>query len=211
MKVLHLDASITGEYSLTRQLSREVVNTLTARGNVNSVIYRDLVKDEISHLTGAIAAGFRPVPGNEPTPDALTREYQTSDTLMAEFLASDVIVMGAPMYNFSVSSQLKAWLDRLAQPGKTFRYTAEGPIGLVKEKKVIIVSARGGFYYQTPLEKMDFQERYLRTFLGFLGITDIAVIRAEGASKTDEIKQRGIAQALETLPSVIDDLLRAEK
>lgn len=144
MNLLHIDSSITRTFSITRQLSREVVNQLTETGVFKQVTYRDLVKDEIGHLTGEIAAGFRPVPGSPSVSTEQAAEYQVSNTLIKEFLESDVIVIGAPMYNFSVSSQLKAWIDRIAQPGKTFSYTANGPVGLAGGKKVIIVSARGG-------------------------------------------------------------------
>lgn len=204
MKILHLDSSINDDFSVTRQLSGEIVSRLTASGQGHQVIYRDLVKDEIGHLTGEIAAGFRPVPGHAEASAELTHEHQLSDALVAEFLQSDVIVIGAPMYNFSVSSQLKAWMDRIAQPGKTFSYTASGPVGLAAGKKVIVASARGGFYHQTPLEEMDFQERFLRSFLAFLGVTHVEYVRAEGASKGEEVKQREISRALASISQVIN-------
>lgn len=202
MKILHLDSSINDEFSVTRQLSGEIVRRLSATAPGSHVVYRDLVKDEVGHLTADIAAGFRPVAGSS-TPDALTQQHQLSDTLVTEFLQSDVVVIGAPMYNFSVSSQLKAWMDRIAQPGKTFSYTANGPVGLAGAKSVIIASARGGFYYQTALEEMDFQERFLRSFLGFLGITQVAFVRAEGISKGQEIKEREIERALSAISQAI--------
>lgn len=211
MNLLHIDSSITRTFSITRQLSREVVNQLTETGAFKQVTYRDLVKDEIGHLTGDIAAGFRPVPGSPSVSTEQAAGYQVSDTLIKEFLESDVIVIGAPMYNFSVSSQLKAWIDRIAQPGKTFSYTATGPVGLAGGKKVIIVSARGGFYHNTPLEKMDFQELYLRQFMAFVGIERVEFIRAEGASKSEEVKQQGIARAIASIPQVINALLNHEE
>ncbi|MBM7355780.1 FMN-dependent NADH-azoreductase [Lelliottia amnigena] len=211
MNLLHIDSSITEAFSITRQLSREVVNTLTEAGSFKQVAYRDLVKDEIGHLTGKIAAGFRSVPGRTPVSTEQAAEYQVSNTLIKEFLESDVIVIGAPMYNFSVSSQLKAWMDRIAQPGKTFSYTANGPVGLSGGKKVIIVSARGGFYHNTSLEKMDFQERYLRQFMAFLGIERVEFIRAEGASKSEEMKQQEIARAMTSIPQVVNTILNHEE
>lgn len=207
MKILHLDSSITREFSITRQLSSLVVKKLAETSQLNSVIYRDLVSDEIAHLTGDIAAGFRPVPGSPSATEKLAGEYQLSNILINEFMASEVIVIGAPMYNFSVSSQLKAWMDRIAQPGKTFSYTAQGPVGLAGGKKIIIVSARGGFYHHTALEQMDFQELYLRKFLAFLGINQVAFIRAEGASKGEDIKQQEISRAVASIPQVIDNIL----
>lgn len=206
MQILHIDSSITLENSVSRQLSYEVVKKLTETGKYERVIYRDVVKDEIHHLTGNIAAGFRTVPGGVTTAEYAS-EYALSESLITEFLASDVIVIGAPMYNFSVSSQLKAWLDRLAQPGKTFHYTSQGPVGLTTGKTVVVVSARGGFYYNTPLLEMDFQERYLRNFFGFLGITHVEFIRVEGASKGADIKQRELSQTLRTIPTLIDNII----
>lgn len=204
MKILHLDSSINHEFSVTRQLTAEIVKTLMATGQEHQLIYRDLVKDEIRHLTGEIAAGFRAVPVTPAATAQLTAERQLSDVLVTEFLDSEVIVIGAPMYNFSVSSQLKAWLDRVAQPGKTFSYTPTGPVGLAGGKKVIIASARGGFYAGTGLEDMDFQEQFLRKFLAFLGITYVECVRAEGASKGEEVKLREISRALSSIPQVIN-------
>lgn len=207
MKILHLDSSITHEFSVTRQLSQEVVKKLTEAGQFECVIYRDLVKDEIAHLTGDIAAGFRPVAGSSSVSEKTASEHQISNILIGEFMESDIIVIGAPMYNFSVSSQLKAWMDRIAQPGKTFNYTAQGPVGLAGGKKVIIVSARGGFYHDTPLEIMDFQELYLRNFLAFLGISNVVIIRAEGASKGEDVKNKEILRAAASIPESINSIL----
>lgn len=135
MKILHLDSSINNEFSVTRQLTAEIVKQLMAAGQEHQLTYRDLVKDEISHLTSEIAAGFRPVAGLPVAGARLESERKLSDSLVSEFLESEVIVIGAPMYNFSVFSQLKAWMDRIAQPGKTFSYTPTGPVGLAGGKK----------------------------------------------------------------------------
>lgn len=164
--------------------------------------HRDLIRNEIAHLTGAIVAGFRQM---EPIDfdDATLREHLLSETLVTEFLANDVIVIGAPMYNFSVPSQLKAWLDRLAQSGRTFKYTENGPVGLVQGKRVIVVSARGGFYAEGPLGHMDFQEGYLKAFFGFLGITDVQFVRAEGASRGQPVRDNGIARAKASVPDAL--------
>lgn len=203
MKILHLDSSINHEFSVTRQMSAEIVKQLMATGQEHELTYRDLVKDEISHLSGDIAAEFRPVAGRKATTAGLESERQLSDALVSEFLESEMIVLGAPMYNFSVSSQLKAWMDRIAQPGKTFSYTPTGPVGLAGGKKVVIASARGGFYAGTAMEEMDFQEQFLRKFLGFLGISCVEFVRAEGASKGEEVKLREISRALSFIPQAI--------
>lgn len=203
MNILHIDSSFNHTHSVSRLLSREIVDRLMQSGRYDEVVYRDVVDDEISHLTAPIAAGFRPVAESDLTAEVAV-EHRLSEVLVAEFLASDLIVIGAPMYNFSIPSQLKAWLDRLAQPGKTFSYTAQGPVGLAGDKRVIIASARGGFYHDTPLEEMDFQERYLNAFFGFLGITNVAFVRAEGISKGDAVKEREIQRAIASVADVIN-------
>nr|WP_214648764.1 FMN-dependent NADH-azoreductase [Pectobacterium carotovorum] len=205
VNILHIDSSILESGSVSRQISADVVEQLVNQHPQAVVTYRDVVKDEIRHLTGPIAAGFRQI-ASSSADEATLREHQLSEALVAEFLANDVIVIGAPMYNFSVSSQLKSWLDRLAQAGKTFKYTEKGPVGLSGGRTVIVVSSRGGFYTTPPFLDMDFQERYLQGFFRFLGITDIHFIRAEGASKGDEIKHREIQNAQSSIHSVVTSI-----
>ncbi|MBQ4770015.1 FMN-dependent NADH-azoreductase [Pectobacterium versatile] len=205
MNILHIDSSILESGSVSRQISADVVEQLVKQHPHAVVTYRDVVKDEIRHLTGPIAAGFRQITSSSAD-EATLREHQLSEALVAEFLANDVIVIGAPMYNFSVSSQLKSWLDRLAQAGKTFKYTEKGPVGLSGGRTVIVVSSRGGFYTTPPFLDMDFQERYLQGFFRFLGITDIHFVRAEGASKGDEIKHREIQNAQSSIHSVVTSI-----
>ncbi|RMQ47615.1 FMN-dependent proteinH-azoreductase [Pseudomonas cichorii] len=201
MNILHIDSSIMGSGSVTRDLSAATVAHLQASYPAAQVQYRDLVANEISHLSGPIAAGFRPGATTEFS-DTVRQEHQLSETLVREFLASDVLVIGAPMYNFSVASQLKAWLDRIAQIGRTFKYTENGPVGLTVGKRVIIVSARGGFYAQGPAAHMDFQEHYLKAFFGFLGVNDVSFVRAEGASRGEEVRSKGIGQAREAISAI---------
>ncbi|KWU49298.1 FMN-dependent NADH-azoreductase [Pseudomonas palleroniana] len=205
MKILHIDSSIMGSNSITRRLSSTFVAHLQDSHRETHVEYRDLVDDELKHLTGPIAAGFRQTEINDFTETTL-QEHQLSETLVMEFLASDVLVIGAPMYNFNVSSQLKAWLDRIAQVGRTFKYTEQGPVGLSGGKRVIVVSARGGFYSEGPLQKMDFQESYLRAFFGFLGISDIHFVRAEGVSRGQQLRDQGVEKAIAAMPAVIASL-----
>ncbi|KPA88978.1 MULTISPECIES: FMN-dependent NADH-azoreductase [Pseudomonas] len=205
MNILHIDSSILGEGSVTRELSAELVAQLRARHPTARVTYRDLAEHEVRHLNGAIAAGFRQ-PGGGEWDEATVREHQVSETLVTEFLHSDLLVIGAPMYNFSLSSQLKAWLDRIAQVGRTFKYTENGPVGLSAGRRVIVVSARGGFYAQGPFAHMDFQENYLKAFFGFLGIGDVQFVRAEGASKGDQVRQQGITRARLAIADVLSGL-----
>jgi len=120
-----------------------------------------------------------------------------------ELLASDVIVVGAPMYNFSVPSQLKAWIDRVAQAGRTFKYTETGPVGLAGGKKVIVASTRGGMYSAGPAAAMDFQEAYLKTVFGFFGITDVQFVRAERLAMGPDAR----AQALEAAHAAMRDVV----
>ena len=205
MKILHIDSSILGNASLTRELSAAVIDEIRTRHPAAEVTRRDVVANEIRHLDGAIAAGFRPT-GVGDFDDATLMEYRVSETLVTEFLASDVLVIGAPMYNFSVPSQLKAWMDRIAQAGRTFKYTDKGPVGLAGGKQIIVVSARGGVYADGPLARMDFQESYLRAYFGFLGITDVHVVRAEGASKGETVRAEGLRRAKAAIADAVAGL-----
>jgi FMN-dependent NADH-azoreductase len=205
MKILHLDSSILGEASASRVLSTAAVEELLARHPQAQVIVRDLVQTPIAHLDGAIAAGFRQ-PGAE-TDDDVRAEHALSETLVGEFLASDVIVLGVPMYNFSVPSQLKAWLDRIAQPGRTFRYTEAGPVGLSGDKAVIVASTRGGLYSSGPAAVMDHQESYLKAFFGFLGIRRVSFVRAELLTKGAELRSQSMRAALDDVPSLTATVL----
>ena len=131
-------------------------------------------------------------------------ELALTDSLVDEFLAADVVVIGAPMYNFSIPTQLKAWIDRLAQAGRTFRYTEKGPEGLAGGKRVIVASGRGGVYSTNPaLAGLDHQEAYLRTVLGFFGITDVTFIRAEGIGMGPEAKEKALAGAAKEIEGLL--------
>lgn len=202
MNILHIDSSILGSQSITLDLSAAVIAQIKTKYPTAQVTYRDVASNEIKHLTGAIAAGFRQT-GAQNLDEATRREHQISEVLVTEFLNSDVLVIGAPMYNFSIPTQLKAWLDRIAQVGRTFQYTDKGPIGLAQGKRIIVISARGGFYAESPLASMDFQESYLSAFFRFLGIVDTHFIRAEGASRGEAIREKEIAQAKANIANVI--------
>ena len=189
MKLLHIDSSILGQNSASRELSAAWVKNWRTRNPRGEVNYLDLAQKPFAHLSGEAFAA-RALAADQRTP-AQQREIETSDRALDEFLAADIVVIGAPMYNFSIPSQLKAWIDRVAVAGKTFRYTANGPEGLVKGKKVVIVSSRGGVHTQT----MDHQESYLRTVFEFLGVTDIEFIRAEGLAYGPEQRTAAMASA----------------
>jgi FMN-dependent NADH-azoreductase len=203
MQILHLDSSVLGDASASRQLSAVVVEGLLQARPDARVVHRDLADDPIPHLTGAIAAGFR-APATLPVtaPQTLV-EHARSEALVSEFLASDVIVIGAPMYNFSVASQLKAWIDRVAQPGRTFRYTADGPVGLSGGRRVIVASTRGGMYSTGAAAGMDFQEAYLKAFFGFLGIHHVEFVRAERLTKGAEVREASLVSARAEVPVAV--------
>ena len=193
MKVLHVDASILGESSVSRQLSAAVVERLRQAHPDIAVTYYDLGREPIGHLTGAHLAAAR---GAFAETASLQEDVARGQQALEDFLGADIVVVGAPMYNFSVSSQLKAWIDRLAVAGKTFRYTANGAQGLAGGKKVIVASSRGGFYGpDTPTAFLDHQETYLRGIFGFFGITDITFVRAEGVNISAEQRKTAIAAA----------------
>jgi FMN-dependent NADH-azoreductase len=181
MKLLHLDASPLGQHSVSRALTAAVVAQISRETPNTQVTYRDLAAQALPHWT--------------PVVDAESEAAKLGETVMGEFLAADVIVIGAPMYNFSIPSQLKAWIDRIAVAGKTFRYTESGPQGLANGKRVVVVSSRGGVYSTGPAAALDFQENYLRSVLGFLGITDIEFVRAEGVNMSAEHKTNAVAAA----------------
>jgi len=193
MNVLHIDSGILGDHSVSRRLTAAVAAQIKAEHEGAAVTYRDLVANPLPHLSGAhlMAANAKP----EDVDAKVAAEVEESRTVLDEFLAADTVVLGVPMYNFSLPSQLKAWIDRIAVAGKTFRYTAEGPEGLAKGKKVIIVSTRGGHYSAGPAAVMDHQESYLRSVLGFLGITDIEIVRAEGLNLSADSKIEAISEA----------------
>lgn len=193
MNVLHIDSGILGDHSVSRRLTAAVAAQIKAEQPGAAVTYRDLVANPLPHLSGAhlMAANAKP----EDVDAQVAAEVEESRAVLEEFLAADTVVLGVPMYNFSLPSQLKAWIDRIAVAGKTFRYTAEGPEGLAKGKKVIIVSTRGGHYSAGPAAVMDHQESYLRSVLGFLGITDIEIVRAEGLNLSADSKVEAISEA----------------
>jgi FMN-dependent NADH-azoreductase len=196
-KILQIDASPQGQNSISRKLTASVVKHLMAASPGSLVSHRDLIATPVSHLSGELLQILRPAPGHTP-PDSASvhKEVAQTDELLSEFLDADVVVIGAPMFNFSIPSQLKAWIDRVVQAGRTFRYTDKGPIGLAGAKKVIVVSTRGGMYAGKPYEAaMDHQEAYLRTVLNFIGVTDISYVRAEGVHVSPEQQLAALASA----------------
>lgn len=190
MKILHIDSSALGSHSVSRALTADIVAKIRGARPDAAVRYRDLAAQPLSHWS--------------PVADAANPATQVGHEVMDEFLAADVIVIGAPMYNFGIPSQLKAWIDRIAVAGKTFRYTANGPEGLAGGKRVIVASSRGGFYGEgTAGAAMDFQENYLRAVLGFLGIDQVEFVRAEGVAVSAEHKEKALATARDTIGTLL--------
>lgn len=202
MKLLHIDSSATGDNSVSRRLTRDIVAGWVDAHPGTRVEYLDLAADAPSHLA-ADSLGFRAGPSAAGLSEAQRRENEISERLVSQFLAADVVVIGAPMYNFSIPSQLKAWIDRVAQAGRTFTYTEQGPQGLAGGKTVIIASTRGGAYAAAPA--MDHQESYLRTVLGFFGVTDIRFVRAEGLAMGPEAAAKAIDAAQDAIRSQVTD------
>lgn len=182
MNILHLDSSPLGGHSVTRELSAAIVAQLRAASSSTRLVYRDLAASPLPHWTPAI--------------DAADPAVRSASDALDEFLAADTVVIGAPMYNFTVPSQLKAWIDRILVAGRTFRYTATGPEGLAGGKRVIVASARGGLYAAgTPGAAIDFQEPLLRQVFAMIGIDDVTFVRAEGVGISAEQKAAAIAAA----------------
>ncbi len=191
MKLLHIDSSILGDNSASRELSAEVVKAWQAADPSIEVSYRDLASEGIQHFSAAtlVAAG---TPA-ELRDAAQALEAQLSADTLAQFLAADAVVIAAPMYNFTIPTQLKAWIDRIAVAGQTFRYTETGPVGLCGNKKVVVVSTSGGLHAGQASGVA--HEDYLKLLLGFLGITDIEFVRAEGLGYGEEVRSKALSDA----------------
>ncbi|SHO61072.1 FMN-dependent NADH-azoreductase [Pseudoxanthobacter soli DSM 19599] len=175
MTILHVDSSINGANSVSRSLSAEVVAHLKAANPSETVVFRDLASQPLPHLMQ--------IGGGDPV-------------VLEEFLSATTVVIGAPMYNFGIPSQLKIWLDHIAVPGKTFRYGASGPEGLCGNQKVIVVSSRGGIFTSgSPYAAFDHQEGHLTAFFTLLGVTDLSFVRAEGLALGEEMQKRALEAA----------------
>lgn len=188
MKVLHIDSSIMGDASVSRQLSQAIVAQLKQKDPATQVQHLDLATTPIPHLSAEILMGHDEV------------QSALSEQLVQQYLDADVVVVGAAMYNFGVSSTLKAWIDRISVAGRTFKYTENGPVGLAGDKKVYIASSRGGVYGENS--PVDFQEGILKTVFTFTGVSDIEVIRAEGVNMGAESKETAMTSAFEAIKNI---------
>jgi len=197
MKLLHIDASILGGHSVSRQLSAAAVERLRKATPGLEVTYCDISSAPLSHLSGAHLAAAQ---GATPETAAMRDDVAASAAVLDEFLAADIVVIGAPMYNFTIPSQLKAWIDRILVAGKTFKYSETGVEGLAKGKRVIVTITRGGFYgADTPAAAGEHLETYLRWVFGFIGVTDLEIILAEGIQTSPEQREKAVANALQAV------------
>ncbi|OZI19096.1 FMN-dependent NADH-azoreductase [Bordetella genomosp. 9] len=193
MKLLHIDASITAPQSVSRTLSDAIVQRLRHTIPDLAITRRDLHADPLPHLSLATLPSSHPMVA--ATADS-ERAVAASQAVLDEFLAADIVVVGVPMYNFTIPSQLKAWIDRLLVPGQTFAYGADGVKGLAGGKRVILALARGGAYGpESPAAAAEHAESYLRTVFGFIGITAPEVIVAEGLQMGADQRARALEDA----------------
>ena len=188
MKVLHIDSSILGTASVSRQLSQAVIEQLQAKHHDLEIEYLDLNQVNIPHLTQEILMGQN------------AEQSALGEQLLTQYLAADIVVVGASMYNFGLSSNLKAWIDRISVAGRSFKYTENGPVGLAGDKTAYILSSRGGVYGDNS--PFDFQEGLLKAVFNFTGVTDVQVIRAEGVNMGEEIKTQAINVALAKITQI---------
>lgn len=190
--ILVLNSSVSGEASVSRLLVADAVTELTQRDPSAKLVFRDLAANPIPHLTPETVAGVRA----QATTPAEQAARALSDELIAELRAADTIVIGAPMYNFSIPTTLRSWFDHVLRAGETFSYSEAGPKGLLPGKKVIVVESRGGLYSEGPAQAIDFQEPYLRQLLGFIGLADdLTFIRAEKIGYGPDARDQALADS----------------
>ena len=188
MKFLHIDSSIMAYASVSRQLSQAIVSQLSEKHAQVEVEYLDLATQPIPHLDAEILMGQN------------AEQSALGERIIQQYLDADVVVIGAAMYNFGITSTLKAWIDRISVAGRTFKYTENGPVGLAGDKKAYIASSRGGVYGENS--PVDFQEGFLKTVFNFTGVTDVEIIRAEGVNMGPELKDKAIAAALAQVQTI---------
>lgn len=196
MKILHLISSPRGEISFSIKLGLEIVSRLEARYPGSTVKTHDLTKAPLPHLEDVHLHSFITTP-EKRTPE-LAEAVKYSEEAIAELMDADILVIGVPMYNFGIHSSLKAWIDHVMRAGITFRYTPDGPEGLLKDKKVYLAVSTGGVYSEGPRKSFDFAEPYLRKVLNFVGITDITSYKVEGTA-VPELKDTAYSRAVEKI------------
>ncbi|MES1988614.1 MAG: FMN-dependent NADH-azoreductase [Pseudomonadota bacterium] len=200
--VLSIETSPLGDYSVSRKLTAKILSGLKAKSTDTQVVTRDLAASPLPHLDGITVGAFFTPPDQRN--GAQNSALILSDTCVNELIAADVIVIGAPMWNFGIPSSLMAWIDHIVRVGLTFQYGAAGPESLLPPgKKVIIASSRGGVYTSGPMQTMDHQESYLKTALGFIGLHDVSIVRAEGVARGEDAVKGAMASADAQLTDII--------
>jgi FMN-dependent NADH-azoreductase len=203
--LLLVTSSLFGTASESRQIALEFVAALRDQKMGMRIIERDLAPTRMPHLSNATLTALA-TPAEQRS-SAQRDAVAFADTLIEEVEAAETIVLAVPMYNFTIPSTLKAWLDHIARAGRTFRYTAAGPEGLLRGKKVFVVTGRGGVYsVKSPARVLDFQEPYLRAILGFIGLTDVEFVHVEGLNLGKEEAEKGRARARQAITTLLPKL-----
>jgi FMN-dependent NADH-azoreductase len=192
---LIVTSSANGEASVSSRLAATLAGRLREADPATRIVLRDVGADPLPHLTAETVAAIK----GEPKTGAELAARALSDALVAELAEADILVIASPMYNFGMSSTLKAWFDHVLRAGLTFRYTADGPEGLMGAKKAVVIESRAGFYSEGPAAAMDAQEPHIRILLGFIGIEDVTYVRAEKLAFGPEAAEAAIAEAAEAL------------
>ncbi|HEV7661539.1 MAG TPA: NAD(P)H-dependent oxidoreductase [Allosphingosinicella sp.] len=195
MNILIVSSSANGDASVSGGLAARFADSVRARDPAAHIVLRDVGANPLPHLTAQTVAAIK----GQPATEAELAARALSDALVEELQAADVIVIASPMYNFGMSSTLKAWFDHVLRAGVTFRYTAEGPEGLLKGKKAVVIESRAGFYSEGPGAALDGQEPHIRTLLRFIGLDDVTYVRAERLAFGPEATEAAIAEAGEAL------------
>jgi FMN-dependent NADH-azoreductase len=192
MNILHITSSSRGGASYSNRVATQVIDELNLRNPGATVTLRDLARDPLPHIDDDFVAATKSPEG--PRTERQRTLLAQSDALVDELFAADLIVIAAPMINFTIPSTLKSWIDFVARAGRTFSYTEKGPQGLVTGKQVILIGARGGVY-SDAMKPLDFQLPYLKSVLGFLGMTDVTVVEVDGTAYGPEVAEKAVAAA----------------
>ncbi len=202
--VLFVTSSPRGQNSYSQQIARRVVDDLKIANPAASIVVRNVARDPLPHVGDAFVSGMA-LSAEQRSP-AEARAIAVSDALIDEMIAADVLVLAVPMYNFGLPSALKAWIDHVVRAGRTFSYGAQGPLGLLKNKKAVVVVSRGGIYSEGPMQAFDFQENYLKSVLGFIGISEVEVVRVEGVAMGEQAVRKAMLAARTRSDNVVREL-----
>lgn len=197
--ILHIESSSISEGSSTREIGKFLVDSIKTKNSSHKIIDRDLIKNPIPHLSADVIKAFK---------DPASSLLKLSNDLIDELSVSDIVIIESPMYNFSIPSVLKAWIDHIARSGKTFTYQSGAPEGLLKNKHAILILGRGGVYSSGPAKAMDFQEPYLRCLLDFIGIKNVSSIYIEGMGMGPEKAAEAIKLAKQKVQDILSNELK---